>query len=366
MDPVSRSEAELEPGLDSPPRPARRVTIKDIAREAGVSKGAVSYALNGRPGLADTTRERILRIADELGWRPNSAARSLSASRANACGLVLARPARTLAVEGFFSEFLAGVESELSAHSIALNLQLATDVDGEVEVYRRWWAEHRVDGVLLLDLREQDPRIDALVELGLPAVVVGGPPDDRRLAAVWHDERAAVVELVRYLAALGHERIARVAGVVGFVHSATRSQAFEDAARDLGLSARVIPTDYSPESGARATRALLSDPEPPTAIAFDSDVLAVAGLGAAQQMGFPVPDALSIVAWDDSLLCQVVHPPITTLTRDIAEFGALGTRQLLALIDGVAADDREAPRAVLTPRGSTAPPAGHRLRRAGS
>ena len=78
-----------------------------------------------------------------------------------------------------------------------------------------------------------------------------------------------------------------------------------------------------------------------------------------------VPDELSIVAWDDSLLCQVVHPPITTLTRDIAEFGALGTRQLLAVIDGHPADDLEAPRAVLTPRGSTAPPAGNRARRSG-
>ena len=86
-------------------------------------------------------------------------------------------------------------------------------------------------------------------------------------------------------------------------------EAFEEAARDLGLSARVVPTDYPPESGARATRELLTDPEPPTAIAFDSDVLAVAGAGAAQQMGVSVPDELSIVAWDDSLLCQVVHPP---------------------------------------------------------
>ena len=335
------------------PQPGRRVTIKDIAREAGVSKGAVSYALNDRPGLADTTRERILRIADELGWRPNSAARSLSASRANACGLVLARPARTLAVEGFFPEFLAGVESELSSRSIALNLQLATDVAGEVEVYRRWWAEHRVDGVLLLDLREDDPRVDALAEIGLPAVVVGGPLRDQRLSSVWHDERAAVVELVRYLAALGHERIARVAGVEGFVHSAMRTAAFEEAARDLGLTPRVIPTDYSPESGARATRELLSDPTPPTAIAYDSDVLAVAGCGAAQQMGVAVPDGVSVVAWDDSLLCQVVHPPITTLTRDIAEFGALGCRQLLSLIDGGQVDDLEAPRAVLTPRAST-------------
>ena len=359
---MASSDTYEEPVATSPPQPARRVTIKDIAREAGVSKGAVSYALNDRPGLADTTRERILRIADELGWRPNSAARSLSASRANACGLVLARPARTLAVEGFFPEFLAGVESELSARSIALTLQLAGDVAGEVAVYRRWWAEHRVDGVLLLDLRENDPRIEALADLGLPAVVVGGPVAGGRVPSVWHDERAAVVELVRYLAALGHERIARVAGVVGFLHSTTRTTAFEEVAAELGLSARVIPTDYSPESGARATRELLSDPQPPTAIAYDSDVLAVAGCGAAQQLGVSVPDDVSVVAWDDSLLCQVVHPPITTLTRDIAEFGALGSRQLLAVIDGERIGDLEAPRAVLTPRASTGQAAARRRR----
>ena len=82
-------------------------------------------------------------------------------------------------------------------------------------------------------------------------------------------------------------------------------------------------------------------------------------------MGVPVPDELSIVAWDVSLVCQVVHPPITTLSRDIAEFGALGTRQLLAMIDGHPVDDLEAPRAVLTPRASTGRPAARRSRRAG-
>ena len=103
---------------------ARRATISDIARLAGVSKGAVSYALNGRPGVSDDTRDRILAIADELGWYPNRAARALSAARADACGLLLARPAKTLALEPFFMEFIAGVESELSARSVALTIQL--------------------------------------------------------------------------------------------------------------------------------------------------------------------------------------------------------------------------------------------------
>jgi DNA-binding LacI/PurR family transcriptional regulator len=334
------------------------VTINDIAEKAGVSKGAVSYALNGRPGLSKETRERILRIADELGWHPNRAARSLSAARADAVGLVLARPPRTLAVETFFAEFIAGVEAELARHSIALTLQLAKDVDSEAAIYRRWWAERRVDGVLVLDLRVDDPRFHVLERLGMPAVLAGGPTENGMLPSVWHDERSGTIELVRYLAALGHARIARVAGEPSFVHSVARTRAFEEATAALDVSASVVTTDYTPESGARATRQLLSDPEPPTAIAFDSDVLAVTGLGVAQQMGFAVPDEVSIVAWDDSLLCQVVHPPLTTMTRDVTNFGALACKRLLGMIDDPAATaNLEAPRAELVPRGSTGRPA---------
>ena len=333
---------------------ARRVTISDIAKRAGVSKGAVSYALNGRPGVSDDTRERILQIAKELGWYPNRAARALSAARADACGFVLARPAKILALEPFFMEFLAGVESELAARSIALTIQLVDDVQEELAVYRRWWGERRVDGVLMVDLRVSDPRVDELARLGLPVVVVGGPVEKCALPAVWHDEAGAVVEAVRYLAALGHTRVARVTGVAGFVHTAQRDDGFLSVTSELGLAATMLATDYTPESGARATRRLLSSPEPPTAIVYDSDLLAVTGLGVAQQMGFTVPDDLSIVGWDDSLISQVVHPPLTAVTRDIEAYGIAATKHLLRVIEGGLVDDVETERGELTIRGSTA------------
>ena len=170
------------------PGNGRRVTINDIARQAGVSKGAVSYALNDRPGLSDETRERILRIADELGWHPNRAARSLSArarTRAVSCWRV--RHGRSPSRRSSPSSSPASSPSSRS-RSIALTLQLASDLESEIAVYRRWWAERRVDGVLVIDLRVDDPRVDALVELGLPAVVVGGPLESGALPAVWHDE----------------------------------------------------------------------------------------------------------------------------------------------------------------------------------
>jgi DNA-binding LacI/PurR family transcriptional regulator len=331
---------------------ASRVTIRDIAQRAGVSKGAVSYALNGRPGVSDDTRERILAIARELGWYPNRAARALSAARAEGCGLVLARPANVVGLEPFFMEFIAGAESELASRSMALTIQLVRDVEDEIEVYRRWWGERRVDGVLMMDLRVDDPRVDELVRLGMPAVVVGGPLGGL-LPAVWHDEETAVVEAVRYLAALGHDRIAHVSGISAFVHTRQRTEAFRRAMEELGLEPQLASTDYSPESGARETRRLLSLPERPTAILFDSDLLAVTGLGVAQQMGFQVPGDVSIVGWDDSLISQVVHPPLTAITRDITAYGVLATRHLLAAIEEGVSTDLEAPRGDLTPRGST-------------
>ena len=336
-------------------RSGRRVTIGDIAKRAGVSKGAVSYALNDRPGLSKSTRARILAIADELGWHPNSAARALSSARANTCGLVIARPAQTLAFEPFFMEFIAGVESELSARSIALTIQVVDDLSEEIAVHRRLWGERRVDGVLVVDCRVDDPRIAELVRLGMPAVVVGGPLVDHALPAVWHDEASAVEEVVRYLAALGHTSIARVSGVGSFVHTTKRTAAFHAITRALSIRGKVVETDFTPESGAQVTRELLTEPEPPTAIIYDSDVLAVTGLGVAHQMGVSVPDDVSIVAWDDSLVCRVVHPPLTAVTRDIPLYGARAAASLLEAIAGRAPGDVETPAGVLEPRGSTAP-----------
>jgi DNA-binding LacI/PurR family transcriptional regulator len=334
----------------------RRVTIRDIASQAGVSKGAVSYALNGRPGVSAETRERIVSIARELGWYPNRAARALSAARADAFGLVLARPATTIALEPFFMQFLAGVERELSDRSIGLTIQLAPTVEDEIAVYRRWYGEHRVDGVFLFDPRHDDPRFDALIELDLPTVVIGGPLGHARLPSVWHEEAPVVDEAVRYLATLGHRRIAYVAGVAEFVHSERRAGAFHDAARETNVQAEVVWTDYTPTVGARETRRLLTGPEPPTAILFDSDLLAVTGLGVAHRMGLTVPGDLSIIGWDDSLISQVVHPPLTAITRDIVGYGMTTARHLVQVADGTAEGDVEVARGELTLRGSVAPP----------
>lgn len=336
---------------------AKRPTIADIAQRAGVSKVAVSYALNGQSGVSEATRKRIVAIAEEIGFSPNSAARALTGAAAQAVGLALSRPARTLGLEPFFMELISGVEAVLSARSYGLTLQVVADPLDEIQLYKRWQGERRIDGVLVCDLRDDDPRVPALEALGLPAVVIGGPGHVGRLANIWSDDALAVVETVEYLHTLGHRRIARVGGMPQFLHTRIRTDAFHGAASRLGLTeATSVPSDYSGEDGARVTRRLLSSARRPTALIYDNDVMAIAGLGVVQEMGLSVPTDVSIVAWDDSVLCRLVHPPLTALQRDIPAYGAHAATMLLSIIDGQDAAEVQDPTAQLAPRGSTSRP----------
>lgn len=335
----------------------KRPTIADIAARAGVSKVAVSYALNGQRGVSETTRRRILDIAEEIGWNPNSAARALSGAPTQTVGMALRRPARTLGVEPFFMELISGVEAELADRSYALTLQVVADQAAEIAVYRRWWSERRVDGVLVCDLRVDDARIPVLRELGLAAVVIGESSGAGGLSSVWADDAAAVEEAVEYLATLGHRAVARVGGMPELLHTAVRTRAFDAVCERLGLAkATTIPTDYTGEEGARATRRLLSSRDRPTAILYDNDVMAIAGLAVAGEMGFSVPGDLSVVAWDDSVLCQLVRPALTAMSRDIPAYGGHAARMLLAAVGGGAAESRQVEASHLVARGSTAGP----------
>ena len=169
-----------------------------------------------------------------------------------------------------------------------------------------------------------------------------------------------MVETVEYLHALGHRRIARVGGLPQFLHTRIRTDAFDETCARLKLAeATSVVSDYSGEEGARITRRLLSSRRRPTAIIYDNDVMAIAGLGVVQEMGLSVPGDLSIVAWDDSVLCRLVHPPMTALQRDIPAYGARAAELLLALIDGQPpAGGVQDATARLAPRGSTGRPSG--------
>jgi LacI family repressor for deo operon, udp, cdd, tsx, nupC, and nupG len=312
----------------------------DVARHAGVSTAAVSFALNGRPGVAEDTRERILSVANELGWEPSASARSLGGRREHALGLIIARDPLLLSADPFFPAFIAGVELELAQRNQALLLQvIGDDVEHEAARYRHLARSERVDGVFLTDLRFNDPRIALLQELGLHAVTLNRPDIPSPFPAVCQDDGPGVADAVTHLHALGHTRIAYVAGRPDMIHGDHRRAVWTESMTALQLQADLVEiADFTAAAGAHATRVLLSNADRPTAIVYANDTMAIAGLTVAHELGFAPPRDLSLVGYEDSELAAHVYPSLTSVRSDPVEWGRTATRVLLDAIDGRAKD----------------------------
>lgn len=267
-----------------------------------------------------------------------------------AVGLVLARPARLLGVEPFFMEFIAGIEERLAERDLSVLLHVVAEHDAEIAAYRRWASRGLVDAVVMVNPTADDPRPAVLAELALPTVVVG----DSNLPCVRTDHAGPVAEALGHLLDLGHRRIARVTGPAALQHTAARTAALLAGCAEAGVEPVIVEGDYSEEAGAKLTTALLSLSAPPTAILYDNDVMAVAGLAAAAALGVAVPAELSLVAWDDSTLCRLASPALTTMSVDVHQFGVLVAESVLERVDGVPVTPRWSPAAHYVPRGTTA------------
>lgn len=335
----------------------RRPTIADVAKQAGVSKGLVSFVFNERPGVAPKTRDRILAVAEDMGWRPRPSARSLSSRRAFALGLVVLRQPLVLSTDPFFPAFMAGVETVLSGAGQVLVLSLVPDERTELQTYRTLHTDARVDGVFLTDLRRADPRFALLAEIGLPAVTIGRHEAEQPFPVVNLDDAPGVADTVAHLYGLGHRRIAYVAGDVELVHGRRRRASFLGAMQQLGCPAdRIVDTDFTAAQAAIATITLLDLPEPPTAIAYASDLMAIAAMGVMHQRGLRVPGDVSVVGFDGIDLGNHIFPTLTTVRADPVGWGQESARVLLQLVSSGAAEDQELPAAQLVVRNSTGPP----------
>ncbi|HEY7076340.1 MAG TPA: LacI family DNA-binding transcriptional regulator [Solirubrobacteraceae bacterium] len=329
----------------------RRPTIADVARRAGVSAAAVSFAVNDRPGVSPETRERILEAARELGWRPSASARALTEARTRAIGLVLAREPAQLEVDAFFVRFLSGIERTLAAADYALLLQLVLPgTGGALGAYERLAAAGRVDGFLLTDPELEDPRFPLLERMGLPVVIAGHPAADVPFQWIETEHQEGAAAAVEHLAGLGHARIGFLGGPAHLEWVQRRRERFEEALRAAGLPAG--PIAYV-EDGEPAGAVLDSGA---TAVVCSSDLLALALVAAARERGVDVPGDLSVSGFDDSPLAALSVPSLTSVRIDYAEFGASAAALLLAAVAGEPAPAYRPSRPELATRASTAAP----------
>ncbi|WP_129843347.1 substrate-binding domain-containing protein [Streptomyces sp. RFCAC02] len=276
-------------------------------------------------------------------------------SGSGAVGLVLARPARLLGVEPFFMEFIAGIEETLAARGMSVLLHVVPSHDAEITAYERWARRGLVDAVVVVNLAAEDRRPGVLRSLGLKSLVVGTWAADPDTPAVPSDDVGPVREAFGHLVELGHRHIARVTGPGDLLHTRARTRAMVACCREAGIEPVMLEGDYTAESGAELTAQLLRRAVRPTAITYDNDVMAVAGLGVAKELGVAVPRDLSLVAWDDSAMCQLATPALSVMRGDIHQFGVTVAESVLELVDDLPVTSRWSPAVRFLPRGSTAP-----------
>ncbi len=270
-------------------------------------------------------------------------------------GIVLVRPSQLLGSEPFYQELIAGAESVFGPRGITLLLQIVTSAAEEAATYVRWVGDGSVSGVLVVDLDPRDSRVGLVSSLGLPAVIVGDPATAGGLPAVWTDDASAMGHAVESLVTLGHSVIAHVSGPRALAHSQIRIAALRRAADECGIAVREAAGDYSEEAGYQATRELLSHDPTVSAVIYDDDLMALGGLQAARVLRRRVPDDLSIVAWDDSALCQLSKPALTVMGHDVQAIGELTATAMLDVLAGRASAEYQAPTATFLARESVGP-----------
>ena len=315
----------------------------------------MSYALNGRAGVSEETRQRVLALAEELGFHPNSAAVALSASRTRTIGIVIARDPALISTEAFYMRTLVGIEQYLNEVDSSLLLRLTGEHGEDLDVLRRWSRQGRVDGFILFDEHDDDPRIRLLKELGVPCVVVSSNAPDDEVGRLISSPEETVSLVLEHLVQLGHRDIAHISGPFTFVHEQLRVQTLQDQAARYGVQVRHIEGSYRYDDGAELTRQLLTGPNPPSAIVLGNDLMAVAALQVAMDLGTAVPGEVSIVAWDDSPLCQLARPGITAVDQKTMERGRAAADLLLRIVTGETDLHQEAPAGELRPRESSGP-----------
>ncbi|MEM8903685.1 MAG: LacI family DNA-binding transcriptional regulator [Actinomycetota bacterium] len=309
------------------------MTIEDVATDAGVSVATVSRALRDLPNVAPSTRERVRRVAEDLGYRAHPHASRLAAGRTMTIGMAV-----PVLGTWFFSQVIAGAEAVLSERGYDL---LLMSCDSE-ERRRRLLADDdgfagRVDGMILADLPVAEHEAEQLARDARAVVTIGHRTG--ALPSITIDNRSAAAMATRHLLHLGHTEVGLIWApsetALRFDVPAQRRAGYLQALEEFGLRARPereVGGNFTIDGGAEAMSELLAAGQPPTAVFAISDEMGFGALRMARDLGLRVPQDISIVGFDDHEVSEVIG--LTTMRQPVVDFGALAARALLSQLDG--------------------------------
>ncbi|MBI4757603.1 MAG: LacI family DNA-binding transcriptional regulator [Chloroflexi bacterium] len=311
------------------------VTVRDVAARAQVSVQTVSNVVNGRPIVAEATRQRVLKALAELGYQPNAIARGLRSNCAHTIGVVFITTERRYLVRApYLNEVVSGIADAARDSEYELLLQSVAPHEhpsAVTQLFRR----RQIDGVILTSAELGEPYVEELTANDVPFVLIDRPVAGERAACVRADNRGGALAAVRYLIQRGHTHIGLISGALNWHSGVERLAGYRQALAERGLPEAVTHSDWSREGGHCALGELLDQWPKLTAVFVASDLMAVGAMEAACTRGLRVPEDLALVGFDDLTFATMVRPPLTTVRLPAYDMGVEATQLILGhLTDG--------------------------------
>ncbi|MFI6485631.1 LacI family DNA-binding transcriptional regulator [Nonomuraea sp. NPDC050663] len=316
----------------------KRPTLEAVAARAGVSRATVSRVVNGQTTVAPHIRDVVVRAIDELGYVPNSAARSLVTQRTDSIALVVSEPpTRVFSDDPLFATVIRSASLELEAADKQVVLMLASTAKSHARV-ERYIASGHVDGVMLISMHGADPLPSAIARMRVPVVSYGRPAVPIDIPFVDNDNVGGAEKAVRHLLDSGRNRIATIAGPLDMIAGQDRLAGYRNVLRDSDRRSIVAVGDFTRESGAIAMRQLLRDDPSLDAVFVANDLMAVGALQALRQAGRSVPGDVALVGFDDIEAAKYTDPPLTTMRHPVSDQASAMVQLLLGLFQGGPSD----------------------------
>lgn len=313
------------------------ITIKDIARLAGVSPSTVSRVVSNSPRISRDTADKVRRIMTEHGYHPNQTAKSLVSRTTHTLGIMLPRPAEELFRNDFFGELLRGIVTQSTRMGYDLLMTTVTGEQNELNTISRLAKGRRVDGLVLLGARRDDPLIAYLSENDFPFVVIGRSETHPHIPMVDNDNVQASYDATCHLIAQGHQRIAFVSGPPTLTLSHDRLKGYRQALEEHGLESKeewIVEGEFLQESGFRSMSLFMSMQERPTALVAIDDNVAFGVLSGLAELGFRVPEDLSLIGFNNIPLAELATPPLSSIDIGTYQLGYTAIVSLLEAIQG--------------------------------
>lgn len=326
------------------------VSIKDIAREAGVSPSTVSRALNDHPQISTATKVHIQDLANEMGYVPSIAARSLVNRRSATIGVAI-----TDLMDPYYARLMSGIEDGAAAHGYQVILSsYYRNPERELEIVLDFH-KRRMDGIIITGSEAEEVYLAPENKFFMPVVLVNRPGYPYSVSV---DRFLGAKMIVEHLIELGHRQIAHITEGPKYRAKSKRLNGYRAALTEHNIpvdEALIVDGDGNISGGIRAVPALLELPQPPTAIFCFNDMTAIGVINALRQRGYEVPGDISVAGYDDLEMASYYHPALTTVRQPTYRIGQSAVEMLLKLIVGAEMVVKEIVEPDLVIRTSTAP-----------